>query len=70
MFVISIKGINSLVKEINRLLNKWMSNSYLKVTIEEKWRTQNFGFLSLKSSSPGQFSGSSSSRRCKYSVAT
>ena len=40
-----------------------MSNTYLKVTIEKKWRTQNFDFLSLKSLSPGQFLGSSNSRR-------
>ena len=40
-----------------------MSNTYLKVTIEKKWRTQNFDFLSLKSLSPGQFLGSSNPRR-------
>ena len=32
-----------------------MLNIYLKVTIEENWRTQNFNLLSLKSSSQGQF---------------
>ena len=32
----SIKEINRLRKEINRLLSKGMSNIYLKVTIEEK----------------------------------
>ena len=31
----SIKEINWLRKEINRLLSKRMSNSYLKVTIEK-----------------------------------
>ena len=36
-----------------------MFNIHLKVIIEKKWRTQNFYFLSLKSSSPGQFLGSS-----------
>ena len=36
-----------------------MSNIYLKVTIEKNCRTQNFYFLSLKGSSPGQFLGSS-----------
>ena len=42
-----------------------MWNIYLKVTIEKKWRTQNFlSFLSLKSLSPCQFLGSSSS--CSY----
>ena len=34
MFFISIKEINRLRKEINRLLSKGMSNIYLKVTIE------------------------------------
>ena len=34
-----------------------MSNIYLKVTIEKKWRTQNFDFLSLKSLFLGQFLG-------------
>ena len=53
----SIKEINRLLKEINRLLSKGMSNIYLKLTIEKKLRTQNFDFLSLKSSPPGQFLG-------------
>ena len=36
MFVFnSIKEINRLRKEINRLLSKEMSNIYLKVTIEK-----------------------------------
>ena len=30
----SVKEINRLIKEINRLLSKGMSNIYLKVTIE------------------------------------
>ena len=34
-----------------------MSNVYLKVTINKKWRTPNFDFLSLKSSSLGQVLG-------------
>ena len=35
-----------------------MSNTYLKVTIEEKnCRTQNFDFLGLKNFSPCQFWG-------------
>ena len=37
------------------LLSNGMSNIYLEVTIEKKSHTQNFDFLSLKSSSPGQF---------------
>ena len=37
------------------LLSKGMSNIYLGVTIEKKSHTRNFDFLSLKSSSPGQF---------------
>ena len=36
MFFNSIKEINRLRKEINRLLSKEMSNIYLKVTIQEK----------------------------------
>ena len=32
-----------------------MSNIYLRVTIEKKWRTQNFDFLSLKCLSPSLF---------------
>ena len=70
MFVISVKGINNSVKELNRLLSKWMSNIYLNVTIEEKWCTQNFDLLSLKSSSPSQFSESSNSHRCTRPVTT
>ena len=56
MFLNSIKEINRLRKEINRLLSKGMSTIYLKVTIEEKnWGSQNFDFLVLKNFSPGQF---------------
>ena len=47
-----IKEINRLIKEIDRLLRKGMSNIYLKVTIEK-----NFGLLSLKNLSPGRFLG-------------
>ena len=36
MFFRSTKEINGLLKEINRLLSKGMSNIYLKVTIEKK----------------------------------
>ena len=39
----------SSVKEINTLVSKGMTNIYWKVTIEKKWRTQNFDFQSLKS---------------------
>ena len=63
MFFNSIKEINRFRKEINRLLSKGMSNIYLKVTIGKKWSTPNFDFISLKSSFPGQFLGSSNSRR-------
>ena len=56
-------GCFSLIKETNRLLSTGMSNIYLKVTIEKKWPTQNFDFLSLKSSSSGQLLGSSNWRR-------
>ena len=51
----SIKEVNRLLKETNRLLSKELSNIYLSVTIEKKWRTQNLDALSLKNSSPGQF---------------
>ena len=45
MFFNSIKEINKLRKERNRLLKKGMSYIYLKVTIEKNWRSQNFDFL-------------------------
>ena len=61
-----MKEINGLRKEINRLLSKRMSNIYLKVTIEKNWRSQNFDFLSLKNLSPGQFLGSSNSRKYQW----
>ena len=48
---------------MNRLLSKGMSNINLKVTIEKNWRSQNFDLLTLKNLSPGQFLGSSNSRR-------
>ena len=58
MFFNSIKEINSLRKEINRSLNKGMSNIYLKDTIEGKnWPSQNVDFLGFKNLSPGQSSG-------------
>ena len=47
----------SSVKERNRLSSNGMSNIYLKVTIEKKWRTQIFNFVSLKGSSPALFLG-------------
>ena len=49
MFYNSIKEINRLKKETNRLLSKGMSNIYLKVTIEKRSHTQNCDFKSLKS---------------------
>ena len=48
MFYNSIKGIN-------RLLSKRMSNIYLKITIGENGRSQNFSFLNFKNLSPSQF---------------
>ena len=33
---------------MNMLLSKGISNIYLKVTFEKKWRTQNFDFRNLK----------------------
>ena len=59
----SIKEINRLGKEINKLLSKNMPKIYLKVTIEEKLRTQNLDFPSLKSFCTGNFLGCSNSRR-------
>ena len=56
----SIKEIYRLRKEINRLLRKRISNTYLKITTEKKWPTKNFDFISLKSLSPGQFLGAPS----------
>ena len=67
MFSSSIKGIN-------RLLRKWMTNIYLKVTIEKDWLSQNFDFLSLKNLSLGKllksFSTSRYHRILKLIVAT
>ena len=55
MFFNSVKEINRLRKEMNRLLSKGMSNIYLKVTIQKKHgRSQNFDFLGLENLSPGQ----------------
>ena len=51
MLFISVKVINRLWKELNRLSSKGMSNIYLKATIEKKWHTQIFDFLSLNLSS-------------------
>ena len=56
----------SSIKEINRLISKRMSNIYLKVTIEKNWHSENFDFLSLKSSSPVEFLRSSNSRRYQW----
>ena len=48
----------SSIKEENRLVSKGMSNIYSKATIGKNLRSQNFDFLSLNNSSPGQFLGS------------
>ena len=63
----SIKEINRLGKEINKLLSKNMPKIYLKVTIEEKWRTQNLDFPSLKSFCTGKFLRCSNSGRYHWS---
>ena len=55
--VVQFKKMSMSRKEINRLLSKGMWNIYLEVTVEKKWRTQNFDFLSLTSLSPGQLWG-------------
>ena len=54
MFFSSVKEIIRLIKELNSLLSKRMSNIYLKVIIEKGLGSQNFDFLSLKNLSPGQ----------------
>ena len=59
MFFNSIKKINRLRKEINRLLSKGMTNIYFEVIIE----TSKLRFSGFKIFSPGQFLGSSNSRR-------
>ena len=41
-------GDINLIKEINRLTRKGMQNMYLKVTIEENWRSQNFDILVIR----------------------
>ena len=41
MYFNSAKELNRLEKEINKLLSSGMSNIYLKVTIENNWRSQN-----------------------------
>ena len=64
MFFSSIKRIDRLLKEINKLLCKGMSNIYLKGTIKKNCCSQNFDFQSLKSSPPGQPLGSPNSRGC------
>ena len=56
----------SSIKQINRLISKGMSNIYLRVTNEKKWCTQKFYFLSSKSSSLGQYLGSSNSHRYRW----
>ena len=56
----SIKEINRLRKDINRLLSKGMSNIYLKLLLRKtfsKKGSQNFDIVSLKNLSPVQFWG-------------
>ena len=52
-----------LIKELNRLINKGMSNIYLKATFGKNLRSKNFDFLSLKKTSPGQLLGRTNSLR-------
>ena len=53
---------------MNWLINKGMSNIYLKVTIEKNWRFQNFDFLSLKNLPKGQFLRSSRSGKYYWTL--
>ena len=62
MFFNSIKEINRLRKETNRLLSKGMSIIYLKVTIETYSKLKDF--LGLQNLSPIQFLGGPNS--CRY----
>ena len=48
MFFNSIKEINRLRKQINRLLSKEMLNTYLKVIIKKNWCYQTSIFLVYK----------------------
>ena len=57
MFFSSMKEINKLLKEINRLLSKGTLNIYLDIAIEKKWCTQNSDLKSLKSLSTDQVLG-------------
>ena len=54
---------SNLIKEINRLINKGMSNIYLNVTIEKNRPSQNLDFLSSNNLSLGQFLESPNSHR-------
>ena len=70
MFFNSIKEINRLKKYVNMLLSEEMSNIYLKVVIEKKWRTQNFDWFSkFKNFVPRSALMSSNTHRC-HSVST
>ena len=60
MFFNSIKEMNSLRKEINRLLSRGTSNIFAWKFLLRK----SVVLKSLKGSSPGLFLGSSNSRRC------
>ena len=70
MFFNSVKKINRLRKEINRLVRRGMSNVLLKVAIENSWRSQNIDFLGLKNLWPGQFWRASTHWILKLFVAT
>ena len=63
MFLNPIKEINSLIKELNKLLIKGASNIHLIIKIEKNWRSQNFDFLRSKNLWPGHFLESSNSYR-------
>ena len=69
--LMQLKEINRLRKEVNRLLSKGMLKMILNIDLKILLRKidvlKNFGFLSLKSSSPCQLFGSSN-KNCELKV--
>ena len=63
MFSTSIKDINRLRKELNRLLSKGIIRLRKENRLLSKGMSSIYLKISLKNVSPGQFSGSSNSNR-------